>query len=149
MFVNGFRNLGQMEEQNCCAFNHVNIGGSRGGVPAHAPPMGPNSFVFAYIFTEKCPRRRSTPPLTGARPPPPREILDPPLVKSILVWCIQLKNVPEVPLSSSRYEIWNTAMQPGYLEMPSFLLMNRNRFSTFSRNLIIHIRKQCITNQFQ
>ena len=47
------------------------IGGSRGGVPGARPPMGPNSFVFAYIFTEKCPRRRSTAPL--------REILDPPL----------------------------------------------------------------------
>ena len=32
--------------------------------------MGPNSFVFAYIFTEKCLRRRSTPPLTSARPTP-------------------------------------------------------------------------------
>ena len=46
------------------------IGGSReGGVPGARPPMGPNSFVFAYIFTKKCPRRRSTPPLTVARPP--------------------------------------------------------------------------------
>ena len=27
--------------------------------------MGPNSFVFAYIFTKKRPRRRSTPPPTG------------------------------------------------------------------------------------
>ena len=26
------------------------------------PPTKSNSFVFAYIFTEKCPRRRSTPP---------------------------------------------------------------------------------------
>ena len=41
-----------------------------------SPPMGPNSFVFAYIFTEKHPHRRST-PLTGARPL--WEILDPPL----------------------------------------------------------------------
>ena len=40
-----------------------------GACPAHAPTMGPNSFVFAYIFTKKCPRRRSTPPPTGARPP--------------------------------------------------------------------------------
>ena len=45
------------------------IGGSRGGVPDARPPMGSNSFIFAYIFTEKCPRRRSTPPLTGACPP--------------------------------------------------------------------------------
>ena len=40
-----------------------------GGVPGAHPPMGPNSFVFAYIFTEKCPRRRSMPSLMGARPP--------------------------------------------------------------------------------
>ena len=33
-----------------------------GGVPGTRPPMGPNSFVFAYIFTEKCPRQRSMPP---------------------------------------------------------------------------------------
>ena len=53
----------------------LSIGGSRGGVPGARPPppMGPNSFVFAYIFTEKCPHRRST-------PPPLREILDPPLL---------------------------------------------------------------------
>ena len=42
-----------------------------GGRARRTLPMGPNSFVFAYIFTEKCPRQRSTPPL--------REILDPPL----------------------------------------------------------------------
>ena len=42
-----------------------------GGVPSARPPMGPNSFIFAYIFTKKCPRWRSMPPL--------REILDPPL----------------------------------------------------------------------
>ena len=58
-----------------------NIGGSRGRA-RRTPPMGPNSFIFAYIFTEKCPRRRSMPPLTGARPPL-REILDPPLHKCV------------------------------------------------------------------
>ena len=31
--------------------------------------MGPNSFIFTCIFTEKHLRQRSTPPLTGARPP--------------------------------------------------------------------------------
>ena len=70
------------------------------------PPIGPNSFIFAYIFTEKCPHwrpkppkwvhtplqkildpaliftkkcpcQRSTPPQWV--PPPLREILDPPL----------------------------------------------------------------------
>ena len=33
-----------------------------GGVPGERLPIGPNSFVFAYIFTKKCPCRRSTPP---------------------------------------------------------------------------------------
>ena len=57
------------------SFSFVNvfsfiIGGSRGGRARRTPPhMEPNSFVFAYIFTEKCPRQRSMPPLTGARPP--------------------------------------------------------------------------------
>ena len=84
------------------------ICGSRGGMPgACPPPMGPNSFIFAYIFTEKCPRWRSTPqwvhaPPTGnpgsatafspksarvggPHPPPPQwEILDPPLM--LLIW---------------------------------------------------------------
>ena len=40
-----------------------------GGVLGAHPPMGPNSFIFAYIFTEKHLCRRSMPPLTGARPP--------------------------------------------------------------------------------
>ena len=35
----------------------------------HSPPIGPNSFFFTYIFTEKRSRRRSTPPPTGPRPP--------------------------------------------------------------------------------
>ena len=41
-----------------------------GGVPgARPPPTGPNSFIFTYIFAKKHPRQRSTPPLTGPRPP--------------------------------------------------------------------------------
>ena len=40
-----------------------------GGCAQHTPPMGPNSFVFAYIFTEKCPRRRSMPPQRVHAPP--------------------------------------------------------------------------------
>ena len=49
---------------------HTNtIGGSRGGVPGTRSPMGPNSFVFAYIFTEKHPCRWSTPPPNGCTPP--------------------------------------------------------------------------------
>ena len=31
-------------------------------MPDACPPSGPNSFVSAYIFTEKHPCRRSTPP---------------------------------------------------------------------------------------
>ena len=46
----------------------ANIGGSRGCVWC-TPPMGPNSFIFAYIFTKKCPCQRSTTPLMGAHPP--------------------------------------------------------------------------------
>ena len=34
------------------------------------PPMGPNSFIFTYIFTKKHPCWRSMPPLTDASPPP-------------------------------------------------------------------------------
>ena len=49
-----------------------------GACPVHAPPMGPNSFIFAYIFTKKCPHQRSMPPPNGCMPPL-REILDPPL----------------------------------------------------------------------
>ena len=45
----------------------VYIGGSRATYPAHASPTGTNSFIFAYIFTEKPPRRWSTPP-TSQRP---------------------------------------------------------------------------------
>ena len=36
------------------------IGGSRGALPAH-PPTGSISFVFAYVFAEKCMRRRLAP----------------------------------------------------------------------------------------
>ena len=43
------------------------IGGSRGCAEC-TPPMGPNSFIFAYIFTEKRMRWRSMPP-NGCTPP--------------------------------------------------------------------------------
>ena len=65
----------------CMSCYGAMIGGSRGRAGCTVLPMGPNSFVFAYIFTEKCLRRRFTPPLTGARPL--REILDPSLAISI------------------------------------------------------------------
>ena len=46
------------------------IGGSEGGGASQAsfPPMGPNSFLFAYIFAEKCPCWRPTPLLKGPHP---------------------------------------------------------------------------------
>ena len=47
----------------------ISIGRSRGACPVHTPPMGPNSFVFAYIFTEKCPRQRSMLPQWVHAPP--------------------------------------------------------------------------------
>ena len=49
--------------------------------PVHAPPpTGPNSFIFTYVFTEKCLCRRLVPPPVRVGTPPQREILDPPLV---------------------------------------------------------------------
>ena len=49
----------------------THLTGGSGGGPAGctAPPMGPNSFIFAYIFTKKRLHRRSTSPLMGAHPP--------------------------------------------------------------------------------
>ena len=55
--------------------------------------MGPNSFVFAYIFGEKCLRRRSTPPRNGSTPPL-REILDPPLIR------------PSTPIETRQPNAW-------------------------------------------
>ena len=40
-----------------------------GGRARRTPPMGPNSFIFAYIFTKKCPHRRSMPPQRVHAPP--------------------------------------------------------------------------------
>ena len=38
---------------------------SLGAVSGARPLPGPNSFIFAYIFTKKHPHRRSTPPPRG------------------------------------------------------------------------------------
>ena len=54
-------------------------GGCHGARP---PPTGSISFVFTYIFTEKCTRWRLAPPPNGSAPPQ-WEILDPPLNKCI------------------------------------------------------------------
>ena len=56
------------------AHHHIavhTIGGSGGGggCQVHAPPMGPNSFIFTSIFTEKHCIGGPRPPLTGACPP--------------------------------------------------------------------------------
>ena len=60
------------------------IGGSRGRAGTR-PPTGPNSFIFAHIFTEKCPHwRPKPPPKMGLHPL--WEILDPALV----VWSEKL-----------------------------------------------------------
>ena len=47
-------------------------------MPGACPPMRPNSFFFAYLFTKKHPHWRSTPPPNGCTPPL-WEILDLPL----------------------------------------------------------------------
>ena len=48
----------------------VSISGSGGGgMLGTCPPVGPNSFVFAYIFVEKHPHQGST-PHNGSMPPP-------------------------------------------------------------------------------
>ena len=66
---------------------YINIGGSRwGACRAHTPPMGPNSFIFAYIFTEKHLCWRST-------PPPPNGCM-PPYGKSWICHCINIYNLP-------------------------------------------------------
>ena len=53
----------------------------QGALPVHTPPTGSISFVFAYVFTEKCTHQRLSPPppRNGSAPPPQWKILDPPL----------------------------------------------------------------------
>ena len=45
------------------------IGGSRGGMPSACPPMGPNSFVFTYIFGESTHVGGPHPPVMGPHSP--------------------------------------------------------------------------------
>ena len=56
----------------------LSSGGSRGAPGALHPPMGPNSFIFVYIFAKRCPRQTSAPTQWGWHPQ--WEILDPPLL---------------------------------------------------------------------
>ena len=51
-------------------------GGHRQCTPP-PPPTGSISFIFTYIFAKKCTHQRLA-------PPPPWEILDPPLINSLL-----------------------------------------------------------------
>ena len=55
------------------------------GAPPPSSTTGLNSYIFAYLSAETCPRRTSTHSLTWLPPtplpaPPQREILDPPLL---------------------------------------------------------------------
>ena len=68
-----FKELTYTKELNTCILKPLADPGGAAGTPPH-PPTGSNSFIFAYVFTEKCLRRRSAPP-----PRPQWEILDPPL----------------------------------------------------------------------
>ena len=62
------------------------------------PPTGPNSFVFTYIFTEKCPRWRPKPPQNGSTPPPLWKILDPVLHQFRLIRRDPLKALSLPPM---------------------------------------------------
>ena len=79
---------GKIYEQRTLNGEHLwlldSIGGSRGRAQ-HTPPTGPNSFVFAYIFSKKHPRQRSMPPWWVHAPL--QEILDPPLML-LFYWCL-------------------------------------------------------------
>ena len=61
------------------------IGGSRGRAWCMHPSMGPNSFIFAYIFGKKCSHRRSMSPPNSSMSPL-QEILDPPLMVLLTGW---------------------------------------------------------------
>ena len=79
-YVQGRLNIGvdflsQNQPKQFKQYALADLGGCAGHMP---PPMGPNSFIFAYIFTKKHPCQRSMPLLMGARPL--WEIPDPPLV---------------------------------------------------------------------
>ena len=83
-----------------------------GGVPGARPPMGPNSFVFTYILTQKCPCQRSTPPLKGARPP---------YGKSWIRHCTSIIDL-SCPRFRKRHQIkWK-------------LVLGRNIFTNFNQN---------------
>ena len=60
----------------------INALADPGGRRGARPPTGSISFVFTYVFAEKCTRRRLVPPPNGSAPPQ-REILDPPLQRDI------------------------------------------------------------------
>ena len=61
-----------------------------GGVPGARHPLWDPILSFSH-FTEKCLRRTSTPLLTGARPPPLREILGPPMLSISLEYLSKIQ----------------------------------------------------------
>ena len=65
-------------ESFLCSTHWVMRGEAPSALVIHPPPMGPISFIFKYVFTEKHPHWRLAPPNRSALPQ--REILDPPLV---------------------------------------------------------------------
>ena len=81
----------QMERIFKCIYSSlddITIGGSKGGAAGVPPLTGSNSFIFAFVFTKKCLRRRSAPPPMARHPQ--REILDPPLITYIII-CISTR----------------------------------------------------------
>ena len=48
-----------------CGYHWWIQGGAAGTCIPPPPPTGSISFLFAYVFAEKCMRRRSAPPSTG------------------------------------------------------------------------------------
>ena len=69
-----------------------------GAPPARAPPTGSISFIFAYVFAEKCTLQRLAPPPNGLAPPQ-REILDPPLKMEMFL------NINKTPVCFEVFEI--------------------------------------------
>ena len=69
---------------------HTKVSGAR-----PPPPTRPNSFVFTYVFTEKCLCQRLVPPPMRVDAPQ-REILDPPLYVVYYRWeSVEIDQIPQ------------------------------------------------------